>query len=118
MSDFTEFVHQQMNEDEVFEKIWSARNRLLGFPQHGAKTFREMNLSQTESDLVAQIWDHPDFDFAMDAIIRYYTAERITQRARAMHRAKRHALVIVRYREELLRTDRDIPAQQVHHEGV
>lgn len=118
MSDFTEFVHQQMNEDEVFEKIWSARNRLLGFPQHGAKTFREMNLSQTESDLVAQIWDHPDFDLAMDAIIRYYTAERSSQRVRAMHRAKRHSLVIVRYREELLRTNSDIPKQQVHHEGV
>lgn len=113
MSDFTVFVHQQMNEDEVFEKIWSARNRLLGFPQHGAKTFREMNLSQTESDLVAQIWDHPDFDLAMDAIIRFYTAERSRQRIRAMHRAKRHALVIVRYRGELLRTDRNTPIRSV-----
>ena len=118
MSDFTEFVHQQMNEDEVFEKIWSARNRLLGFPQHGAKTFREMNLSQVESDLVAQIWDHPDFDLAMDAIIRFYTAERSSQRARAMHRAKRHAHVIMRYREDILKTDHDIPRQPVHHEGV
>lgn len=118
MSDFTEFVHQQMNEDEVFEKIWSARNRLLGFPQHGAKTFREMNLSQTESDLVSQVWEHPNFDLAMDAIIRFYTAESNRQRARAMHRAKRHSLVIVRYREDLLRTNSDIPKQEVHHEGV
>ena len=101
MSDFTEFVHQQMEEDEAFEKIWSARNRLLGFPQHGAKTFREMELSDAENDRISRIWEHPSFDLAMDGIIRFYTAERRSQRARAAHRAKRHALFIVRYREKL-----------------
>lgn len=101
MSDFTEFVHQQMEEDKTFEKIWSARNRLLGFPQHGAKTFREMDLSDAESERISLIWEHPSFDLAMDGIIRFYTAERRSQRARAAHRAKRHALVIVQYREEL-----------------
>jgi len=105
MSDFSEFVHRQMKEDETFEKIWLARNRLLGFPQHGAKTFREMDLSNAESDRVSRIWEHPSFDLAMDGIIRFYTAERRSQRERAAHRTKRHAFVIVRYREELEKND-------------
>jgi len=101
MSDFTSLVHAQMEQEDTFEKIWSARNRLLGFPHHGAKTFCEMNLTDEERERVNRIWNHPSFDLAMDGIIRFYTAERRSQRLRAGRRAKRHAMVIARYREEV-----------------